>query len=164
MIDRRAWGLTTRLPQSCNDSAPCTVVECELREMVRGQRAMVTVRAMLALPSLRQVGAGRLRAGPEGGGAGGGTGVCPGLQQVHSLFPPGGAGRGGAKPGQLRSWESRAWIAATSWTGVAAVSVCHPAPDRGLWTSLCCSRTPGSTSPPYPTRCRCSACPADKLW
>lgn len=39
---------------SCNDSAPCTVVECELREMVRGQRAMVTVRAMLALPSLRQ--------------------------------------------------------------------------------------------------------------
>uniref|UniRef100_A0A8C8SXX9 Integrin alpha-IIb n=1 Tax=Peromyscus maniculatus bairdii TaxID=230844 RepID=A0A8C8SXX9_PERMB len=39
---------------SCNDSAPCTVVECELQEMVRGQRAMVTVRAMLALPSLRQ--------------------------------------------------------------------------------------------------------------
>ncbi|XP_052613996.1 integrin alpha-IIb [Peromyscus californicus insignis] len=39
---------------SCNDSAPCTVVECELREMVRGQRAMVTVRAMLGLPSLRQ--------------------------------------------------------------------------------------------------------------
>ncbi|CAO2645565.1 Integrin alpha-IIb [Lemmus lemmus] len=39
---------------SCNDSAPCTVVECELQEMVRGQRAMVTVRAMLGLPSLRQ--------------------------------------------------------------------------------------------------------------
>ncbi|CAH6776229.1 Itga2b [Phodopus roborovskii] len=39
---------------SCNDSAPCTVVECELREMARGQRAMVTVQAMLGLPSLRQ--------------------------------------------------------------------------------------------------------------
>ncbi|XP_038183611.1 integrin alpha-IIb [Arvicola amphibius] len=39
---------------SCNDSAPCTVVECELQEMLRGQRAMVTVRAMLGLPSLRQ--------------------------------------------------------------------------------------------------------------
>ncbi|XP_041491976.1 integrin alpha-IIb [Microtus oregoni] len=39
---------------SCNDSAPCTVVECELQEMLRGQRAMVTVRAMLGLPSLRK--------------------------------------------------------------------------------------------------------------
>lgn len=39
---------------SCNDSAPCTVVECELQEMLRGQRAMVTVRAMLELPSLRK--------------------------------------------------------------------------------------------------------------
>lgn len=39
---------------SCNDSAPCTVVECELQEMLRGQRAMVTVQAVLGLPSLRQ--------------------------------------------------------------------------------------------------------------
>ncbi|KAL1778648.1 integrin alpha-IIb [Sigmodon hispidus] len=39
---------------SCNDSTPCTVVECELRKMVRGQRAMVIVQAMLGLPSLRQ--------------------------------------------------------------------------------------------------------------
>lgn len=39
---------------SCNDSAPCTVVECELREMARGQRAMVTVQATLGLSSLRQ--------------------------------------------------------------------------------------------------------------
>uniref|UniRef100_A0A8C2MYI9 Integrin alpha-IIb n=1 Tax=Cricetulus griseus TaxID=10029 RepID=A0A8C2MYI9_CRIGR len=39
---------------SCNDSAPCTVVECELREMARGQRAMVTVQAVLGLPTLRQ--------------------------------------------------------------------------------------------------------------
>ncbi|KAL2764887.1 integrin alpha-IIb preproprotein, partial [Daubentonia madagascariensis] len=38
---------------SC-DSAPCTVVHCELQEMVRGQRAMVTVLAFLWLPSLRQ--------------------------------------------------------------------------------------------------------------
>ncbi|XP_069338812.1 integrin alpha-IIb [Eulemur rufifrons] len=38
---------------SCN-SAPCTVVQCELREMARGQRAMVTVLAFLWLPSLRQ--------------------------------------------------------------------------------------------------------------
>ncbi|XP_066222404.1 integrin alpha-IIb [Saccopteryx leptura] len=38
---------------SC-DSAPCTVVQCELREMARGQRAMVTVQAFLWLPSLRQ--------------------------------------------------------------------------------------------------------------
>ncbi|XP_040605757.1 integrin alpha-IIb isoform X2 [Mesocricetus auratus] len=40
--------------ESCNDSAPCTVVECELREMARGQRAMVTVQATLGLSSLRQ--------------------------------------------------------------------------------------------------------------
>lgn len=39
---------------SCDGSAPCTVVECELREMVRGQRAMVTVQAMLGLSSFRQ--------------------------------------------------------------------------------------------------------------
>lgn len=39
---------------SCDGSAPCTVVECELREMVRGQRAMVTVQAMLGMLSLRQ--------------------------------------------------------------------------------------------------------------
>nr|KAF6309021.1 integrin subunit alpha 2b [Pipistrellus kuhlii] len=38
---------------SC-DSAPCTVVQCELQEMERGQRAMVTVHAVLWLPSLRQ--------------------------------------------------------------------------------------------------------------
>ncbi|XP_032313256.1 integrin alpha-IIb isoform X3 [Camelus ferus] len=38
---------------SC-DSAPCTVVQCELQEMTRGQRAMVTVLAFLWLPSLRQ--------------------------------------------------------------------------------------------------------------
>ena len=41
-------------PQSCDGSASCTVVECELREMVRGQRAMVTVQVMLGLSSLRQ--------------------------------------------------------------------------------------------------------------
>ncbi|XP_037348627.1 integrin alpha-IIb [Talpa occidentalis] len=38
---------------SC-DSAPCTVVQCELAEMARGQRVMVTVLALLWLPSLRQ--------------------------------------------------------------------------------------------------------------
>nr|XP_012299421.1 integrin alpha-IIb isoform X2 [Aotus nancymaae] len=38
---------------SC-DSAPCTVVECDLQEMARGQRAMVTMLAFLWLPSLRQ--------------------------------------------------------------------------------------------------------------
>lgn len=38
---------------SC-DSEPCIVVQCELQEMVRGQRAMVTVQAFLWLPSLRQ--------------------------------------------------------------------------------------------------------------
>ncbi|KAM5213001.1 integrin alpha-IIb isoform 1-T1 [Hipposideros larvatus] len=38
---------------SC-DSEPCIVVQCELQEMVRGQRAMVTVLAFLWLPSLRQ--------------------------------------------------------------------------------------------------------------
>ncbi|EDM06216.1 rCG33119 [Rattus norvegicus] len=41
---------------SCNGSAPCTVVECELQEMVRGQRAMVTVQATLGLSILRQAG------------------------------------------------------------------------------------------------------------
>uniref|UniRef100_A0A8C5L212 Integrin alpha-IIb n=1 Tax=Jaculus jaculus TaxID=51337 RepID=A0A8C5L212_JACJA len=39
---------------SCDSSAPCTVVECELREMVRGQRAMVTVLALLQLSSFLQ--------------------------------------------------------------------------------------------------------------
>lgn len=66
-------------PQSCDGSAPCTVVECELREMVRGQRAMVTVQAMLGMLSLRQV---RLDAGDgacRGGACGGGAGVCLGL-------------------------------------------------------------------------------------
>ncbi|XP_006833774.1 PREDICTED: integrin alpha-IIb [Chrysochloris asiatica] len=38
---------------SCN-SAPCTVVQCKLQEMARGQRAMVTVLALLWLPSLHQ--------------------------------------------------------------------------------------------------------------
>lgn len=38
---------------SC-DSAPSTVVHCELQEMARGQRVMVTVRAFLWLPSLHQ--------------------------------------------------------------------------------------------------------------
>ncbi|XP_025217830.1 integrin alpha-IIb [Theropithecus gelada] len=38
---------------SC-DSAPCTVVQCDLQEMARGQRAMVTVLAFLWLPSLHQ--------------------------------------------------------------------------------------------------------------
>ncbi|XP_032135292.1 integrin alpha-IIb isoform X2 [Sapajus apella] len=46
---------------SC-DSAPCTVVECDLQEMVRGQRAMVTMLAFLWLPSLRQVRTQLLRA------------------------------------------------------------------------------------------------------
>ncbi|XP_047702005.1 integrin alpha-IIb isoform X2 [Prionailurus viverrinus] len=38
---------------SC-DSVPCTVVQCELQEMAKGQRAMVTVLAFLWLPSLQQ--------------------------------------------------------------------------------------------------------------
>ncbi|XP_071460109.1 integrin alpha-IIb [Marmota flaviventris] len=38
---------------SC-ESASCTVVQCELQEMARGQRATVTVLALLSLPSLRQ--------------------------------------------------------------------------------------------------------------
>ncbi|XP_062030824.1 integrin alpha-IIb [Lepus europaeus] len=38
---------------SCG-SAPCTVVRCELQEMARGQRAMVTVLALLGLSSLRE--------------------------------------------------------------------------------------------------------------
>ncbi|XP_077603843.1 integrin alpha-IIb [Crocuta crocuta] len=38
---------------SC-DSVPCTVVRCELQEMARGQRAMVTVLAYLWLPSFQQ--------------------------------------------------------------------------------------------------------------
>ncbi|GAB5581147.1 integrin alpha-IIb [Prionailurus iriomotensis] len=38
---------------SC-DSVPCTVVQCELQEMARGQRAMVTVLAFLWLPTLQQ--------------------------------------------------------------------------------------------------------------
>ncbi|KAI4556835.1 hypothetical protein MJT46_020022, partial [Ovis ammon polii x Ovis aries] len=56
-------------PQSC-DSAPCTVVQCELQEMARGQRVMVTVLAFLSLPILQEVnpdagGRGLLEAGPE---------------------------------------------------------------------------------------------------
>ncbi|XP_011523051.2 integrin alpha-IIb isoform X1 [Homo sapiens] len=46
---------------SC-DSAPCTVVQCDLQEMARGQRAMVTVLAFLWLPSLYQVWTQLLRA------------------------------------------------------------------------------------------------------
>ncbi|XP_054527370.1 integrin alpha-IIb isoform X3 [Pan troglodytes] len=46
---------------SC-DSAPCTVVQCDLQEMARGQRAMVTVLAFLWLPSLYQVRTQLLRA------------------------------------------------------------------------------------------------------
>ncbi|XP_048222306.1 integrin alpha-IIb isoform X2 [Perognathus longimembris pacificus] len=38
---------------SC-DSAPCTVVQCELQEMTRGQRAMVTVLGFLQLSSFRE--------------------------------------------------------------------------------------------------------------
>lgn len=44
------------------------MVECELREMVRGQRAMVTVQAMLGLSSLRQVGLDARGRGPWGRG------------------------------------------------------------------------------------------------
>uniref|UniRef100_A0A8C2SDQ8 Integrin alpha-2 domain-containing protein n=1 Tax=Capra hircus TaxID=9925 RepID=A0A8C2SDQ8_CAPHI len=36
------------------DSAPCTVVQCELQEMARGQRVMVTVLAFLSLPILQE--------------------------------------------------------------------------------------------------------------
>lgn len=59
-------GLETNdtFPQSC-DSAPCTVVQCELQEMVRGQRAMVTMLAFLQLPSLRQVGQDADGRGPQ---------------------------------------------------------------------------------------------------
>ncbi|XP_004621085.2 integrin alpha-IIb [Sorex araneus] len=39
---------------SCDSVAPCTVVQCELQEMARGQRVMVTVLALLWLPSFRQ--------------------------------------------------------------------------------------------------------------
>lgn len=71
-------GTSAASPQSC-DSAPCTVVHCDLPEMARGQRAMVTAQAFLWLPSLRQVGrdAGAERAlvGRQGlGGLGGGGG------------------------------------------------------------------------------------------
>lgn len=68
---RRGWGLINYpSPQSCNE-APCTVVQCALQEMERGQRAMVTVHAFLWLPSLRQVGM-MLGAGPGAGPPGGG--------------------------------------------------------------------------------------------
>lgn len=46
-------GLQDPVLVSC-DSAQCTVVQCELQEMARGQRAMVTVLALLWLPTLRQ--------------------------------------------------------------------------------------------------------------
>ncbi|ELV11226.1 Integrin alpha-IIb [Tupaia chinensis] len=53
MMDQEELGTNDMCPQSC-DSAPYTVVQCELQEMVRGQRAMVTVLAFLGLPSLDQ--------------------------------------------------------------------------------------------------------------
>lgn len=72
--------------QSC-DSAPCTVVHCELQEMERGQRVMVTVLAFLWLPTLQEVnrdggGRGLLEAGPEvlGGGACGGGALGAGRE------------------------------------------------------------------------------------
>ncbi|KAF5924496.1 hypothetical protein HPG69_018897 [Diceros bicornis minor] len=46
-------GLQDPVLVSC-DSAPCTVVQCELQEMARRQRATVTMLAFLWLPSLRQ--------------------------------------------------------------------------------------------------------------
>uniref|UniRef100_A0A452QNH1 Integrin subunit alpha 2b n=1 Tax=Ursus americanus TaxID=9643 RepID=A0A452QNH1_URSAM len=46
-------GLQDPILLSC-DSGPHTVVQCELREMARGQRAMVRVLAFLQLPSLQQ--------------------------------------------------------------------------------------------------------------
>ena len=59
-------GTNSTSPQSC-DSAPFTVVQCELQEMARGQRAMVTVQAFLWLPSLRQVGC-DVKGGAQGRG------------------------------------------------------------------------------------------------
>ena len=55
VMGRDGLGTDDASPQSC-DSAPCTVVQCDLQEMARGQRAMVTVLAFLWLPSLYQVG------------------------------------------------------------------------------------------------------------
>uniref|UniRef100_A0A7N5KKT4 Integrin alpha-IIb n=2 Tax=Ailuropoda melanoleuca TaxID=9646 RepID=A0A7N5KKT4_AILME len=46
-------GLQDPILLSC-DSGPHTVVQCELREMARGQRAMVRVLAFLQLPNLQQ--------------------------------------------------------------------------------------------------------------
>lgn len=51
--DRRQADPEQPVLVSC-DLAPCTVVQCELQEMARGQRAMVTVLAQLRLPGLRQ--------------------------------------------------------------------------------------------------------------
>lgn len=82
MIGRGACELTTHPPQSCDGSAPCTVVECELQEMVRGQRAMVTVQAMLGLSSLRQVG--RDAGGRGGAEPVGGARVYSGFGRVHT--------------------------------------------------------------------------------
>lgn len=79
-MGQEGLGTNDTSPQSC-DSAPCTVVQCELQEMARGQRVMVTVLAFLSLPSLRKVGRdaggrGPLEAGTEcvGGGRGFGGG------------------------------------------------------------------------------------------
>ncbi|XP_033619035.1 integrin alpha-IIb [Fukomys damarensis] len=51
--ERRQAGPEQPVLVSC-DSAPCTVVQCELQEMAPGHRAMVTVLAMLWLPGLSQ--------------------------------------------------------------------------------------------------------------
>lgn len=130
MISRRAWGLRTRLPQSCDGSTPCTVVECELQEMVRGQRAMVTVQAMLGMPSLRQVG---LDAGGRGLWAGPVRRAGSALGLSWFLRALGGftLGRGRSKaPAKLRIGEPGARIAATSRPRVAAVSDRHPHPPQ----------------------------------
>ncbi|XP_021095858.1 integrin alpha-IIb isoform X1 [Heterocephalus glaber] len=51
--ERRQAGPGQPMLVSC-DSAPCTVVQCELQEMAPGQRAMVTVLALLWRPGLGQ--------------------------------------------------------------------------------------------------------------
>lgn len=80
-------------------------MECELQEMVRGQRAMVTVQATLGLSILRQVGL-------EAGGRGGAVGAEPvgagpvGTGQEFALGLSGFTredllwGGGGVKPGR----------------------------------------------------------------
>ncbi|KAF4012681.1 hypothetical protein G4228_003986 [Cervus hanglu yarkandensis] len=48
------WGPKVEHTYESCDSAPCTVVHCELQEMERGQRVMVTVLAFLWLPTLQE--------------------------------------------------------------------------------------------------------------